>query len=113
MKLNLGQVNYATTRSSDTKDLYAYKALSIFTDPERKERLQSFNCVVCFYIHSNRTAGQAITPWECQGCDAPQAWSNTAVPKLCIVCAKKYGLCRSCLADLELRPRQKLERVSP
>lgn len=110
-KLDLPAVAHATHRANERKESILWRALRVIADPDREKRLQQLECPVCFYIDNSRISGQAFTDWQCSACLEEQpSWPNTGVPKLCKKCAAGYGLCVECLADLELRPRLKLER---
>lgn len=111
MKFNIVQVNYATGRARDAKDLVLDRAIRVLNDPDRAKRMEQCECLACFYLTGSCFAGQAFTSWACQACEVEQPMHpNTAVPKLCLECADRYSLCTQCLADLDLRMRQKVTR---
>lgn len=111
MSITIDQVRYATFRAKERIDLLTTRALRALTDPDEKKRLEQCHCLCCFYARGPQIAGQAFTQWKCLDCETEQpAWHNTAHPRLCLDCGKKNGLCVECLADLELRPRTKVQR---
>lgn len=110
MKFTIEQVRYATIRAHERKDAVVHKALGVLEDPHKEQRLKECQCPACFYLDRYRLAGQAFTEWVCQACEEEQpSWPNTTYPKLCIACGQKLRLCVECLADLDLRARNKIE----
>lgn len=111
MKFTAVQVNYANFAAQEAKDAAVNRALKVLEDPQREERMKQCVCLACAYVRGPYFAGQAFTAWTCEACEKEQpSWPNTAVPKLCLECADRYGLCTRCLADLDLRPRKKVVR---
>jgi hypothetical protein len=78
-------------------------------DPDKKERLDKQECLVCFY-QDKRAGGAAMVDTECGYCKKPMTFSSTCVDVLCHDCAVKLGLCHHCGADINLENRRKLER---
>ena len=70
------------------------RADKLKNDPDKKKRLATNICKVCFYIP--HIAGQGFTEYSCQHCDLYYTHPNTAVPRLCSDCAKRLNLCKSC-----------------
>ncbi len=111
MKFTALQVNHANEMANNAKDNVVSRALNVFQDPQREKRLKECLCLACAYIRQGMLAGQTFTRWTCAACEKPQPeWPNTAVPKLCLECADRYGLCVRCIADLDLRARRKVTR---
>lgn len=74
-------------------------------DPDKKERIEAHECVVCFY--GSRFGGAAMTEQDCMSCGEEQLYSSTATDVLCNKCAKDNNLCKHCGADIELKQRRK------
>lgn len=55
----------------------------------QKDRLEG---VVC---------GQAFTDWTCLKCGKTFVHHNTATPKICKCCSKKYSLCEECGQEIK------------
>jgi hypothetical protein len=72
-------------------------------DPQRKHRLESRKCVVCFY--TSRVCGQGFSPYGCKMCKQDNMHHNTCIPTLCLRCARENNLCQQCGADMELALR--------
>jgi hypothetical protein len=102
--LNLGNVEHATRLGRESLE----RLRKLVEDPESSARREAQECVLCYY--SARIGGAAITERDCGGCGAPQQFMNTATDVLCRDCAKAYGLCKHCGADVALKPRRKLAR---
>lgn len=112
MKPHLYVVNCATDQARHRIDLVVSRALRAAMDPEMPARHAAGECSACFYLPSTRLVGQAFTEWTCKHCEKPQpAWPNTGHPHLCLECAHRYGLCRTCLADDGLRSRRRITVV--
>jgi len=98
--------NDVSDRSRSKKeqiDFNVARALQYLSDPDKRKRLESGNCIACFYGGSS-LAGQAFTDWNCRACLKDQAsWPNTNPPIVCDACSKKHKICKGCGADLHLR----------
>lgn len=46
-------------------------------------------------------AGQAFREYICGHCFEVGMWSNTATPKICPHCSKKFKRCERCLKKIE------------
>jgi hypothetical protein len=86
------------------------KAERAFADLDRDARMKRHECRWCFYAMSNGIAGAAMTDKPCDSCGEMQHYSSTATDRLCHSCGVKLGLCVSCVADIDLVDRRKLER---
>lgn len=86
------------------------KALENFdSDAHKERREQAHECRRCFYLRDGRMAGQAFTDWNCGVCNKVSSNPNTATPRVCMECAKKYRLCTECAGDYkEIQGRKKL-----
>jgi len=85
------------------------RAKEIIEDPRKADRLKEQECVVCFY-NRPRISGRMISAVKCGYCDEEKRFANTDVDVLCEKCAKEFGLCKHCGADINLKNRHKLER---
>lgn len=56
-------------------------------------RIQLQECTKCYH---QRIAGQAFTSYECSICHKKDKYPNTAIPIICMECAKFYNICRRC-----------------
>jgi len=107
-KFDTDTMNALTDRARNERDVVLYRALSIFGDPNKTQRLAERACTVCFYLRRGGLSGQAFTAWSCLNCEQLQPeWHNTAHPRLCEGCAKKLNCCQKCGADMDLRSRMK------
>jgi len=86
------------------------RAERAFADLDRVARLERHECRWCFYGMSSRIAGQAVTQKPCDSCEEVQHYSSTDTDRLCRPCGVRLNLCVSCLADIDLVDRRKLER---
>ena len=71
----------------------------LLEDPDRERRLELNICKDCFY--SVTLAGQAFWPYTCEACKKELMHHNTAVPRLCLECAKSSNRCRDCTGDMD------------
>lgn len=53
-------------------------------------------CKKCMIEWSSKCAGQVFTKWTCKICGKEEIHPNTAVPKVCDDCSKKYHVCTDC-----------------
>lgn len=72
-------------------------------DPDKKHRLASCKCLVCYY--SETLAGQGFTQYTCRVCNKEELHHNTNTPELCLKCAQEKNLCRDCCAYLDGKQR--------
>jgi hypothetical protein len=94
----------ATERSKDAFAHILNRAKTLQEDAEKKKRLATGECVVCFY--SSRIGGSAITESSCQNCKKEMIFGSTCIDKLCSECAGKENLCKYCGADIDLKIRR-------
>ena len=97
-----------THRAKDYCKHILERADNIRADPRKEDRLKKAECPVCYYVDS-RIGGAAITSKPCQICGKGLTFGNTCVDYLCEDCAKKYGLCKHCGGDIEMKDRKKRE----
>ena len=115
----LERVNHATANNARSLAGKIAQLAILASDAHATERRNAQRCAACEYLNRYRLAGQAFTEWKCQLCKQPQPMhSNTAVPFLCLGCAKSYGLCIECGGDLECEHRgrrtgRKARKVKP
>ena len=77
-------------------------------DSDRKNRLKKNLCKSCFYLSGDIIAFAAFTTTTCMSCSKEMTFGSSNTDKLCPDCAKKYGVCKYCLADIDLKKRRKL-----
>lgn len=77
-------------------------------DSDRKIRLKKNLCKPCFYLSGDVMACSAFTTTICVSCSKEMTFGSSETDKLCPDCAKKYGVCKYCLADIDLKKRRKL-----
>ena len=77
-----------------------------FSDPDKEERLEEQECVLCFY--GSKIGGAAMTRANCMSCDKQMGFGSTNVDHLCIECARAHRLCKHCNSDMEYKNRKKL-----
>ena len=85
---------------------YVNKCKQVVEDPDKAIRLESQECVACFY--SSKIGGSVVTSRPCGSCEAMIHCGNSCIDRLCMDCAQKYRLCKHCGADINLRNRRKL-----
>lgn len=108
-RIDSASIEWANETAKD-RISYARKLVDAFdNDPNRDERLEHGECVICF--GASRIGGAACTSRQCGLCDQIVRSGNTNVDVLCIDCAKRHGLCKHCGADIDLKNRRK--RVLP
>jgi len=88
-------------------EMYRRMLDRIQNDPNKQERLESQECVMCYGVP--RIGGTSVTKRQCAFCKEMVSSCNTNVNVLCGGCAKTAGLCRHCGADIELTNRRKRE----
>jgi hypothetical protein len=103
--LDAYNVIFQTSMSNSYVESLLKEAKNVELDTNRVERLKKCECRACHY--RRRVAGQAFTAWSCGICGIEKLHHNTAVPRVCLDCAKKHSLCTRCGADLELRPKRR------
>jgi len=101
----LERVNHATANNARNLAHEIAKLATLATDARAEKRRAEQRCSACEYLHRYRLAGQAFTDWKCQICGDEHSHHNTAVPRLCLRCAKNYRLCAECGGDLETEHR--------
>lgn len=78
-------------------------------DPQKKERLEASECVVCFTGYgSGRAGGAMCTTVLCCFCEKEIHFGSTCIDIACVDCAKKHGICKHCGGDVNLKHRRKL-----
>ena len=83
------------------------KYAEALADGRRAERLAEAECRLCHYSRAH-VGGQTITTWSCGLCGVTSRHGSTAVPCLCVTCARLRHLCRLCGSDLDDKSRRKL-----
>lgn len=104
-QLALARVWFANSQSVELVE----RAKSLAEDRQRGQRIAEGLCPACYYLRV-RVGGSAITRRPCGACGEPQTYASTATDVLCSPCAKSYGLCRRCGADLDYKNRRTLKR---
>ena len=108
-KLKLSEVDWATESARHRIQATSERALKYLTDPDKKERRRSQQCVCCFY--GDRIGGAAMTASFCGHCETELMSSSTNIDKLCGACAINLNLCRHCAASVELKTSRALRDV--
>lgn len=85
------------------------QASNAVNDTKREKRLAAHECQYCYYL-AGRVGGAAMTQSNCRSCNVEHWNSSTCTDEFCEACAKKFGICRHCGADLDLKTRKVLER---
>jgi len=75
-------------------------------DPDKKKRIESQECVYCFY--AGKMGGAAITKSFCGLCEKEMTFASTCTDRLCKECAASKGLCKHCASDMEYKNRRNL-----
>lgn len=110
-RIDSASIEWANMTAKDRID-YARRLVNAFdNDPNRDERLEHSECVICF--GASRIGGATCTSRQCGLCDCIVRSGNTNVDVLCIACAKGNGLCKHCGADIDLKNRRKRVIPSP
>jgi len=73
-------------------------------DPDKKARKKENNCIPCYYY--NGMHGNNMPIKNCDFCKKPVQYFNSDVDKICLDCASKYGLCKRCGADIDLKNKR-------
>jgi hypothetical protein len=87
------------------------RAKKITEDPDRKQRLEVSECVMCHT--SGRVGGSMSTTVLCAFCDKELHFGSTCVDVCCLDCAKQYNLCKHCGSDIDLKQRRKMRVFTP
>lgn len=109
-KVDLASVEFRNSGHRHMINHYRSFLKKVDEDADRKKRLLSALCPVCYYNQS-RIGGAACTRAQCAFCDAILNSGNTNIDVMCQRCAASYGLCKHCGADVDLKNRRK--RVLP
>lgn len=56
-------------------------------------------CIKCMMDKS--VSGQAFTKFVCEKCGKEDWHHNTAVPRFCSECSRKYNICEKCGENLK------------
>jgi hypothetical protein len=83
------------------------KAVRFATDNLKSRRTEQQECRYCFYLHSERIGGRAITTGECGICGEIMMFNFTCTDAVCPECATKYQLCKHCGGDIDMRVKRK------
>ena len=75
-------------------------------DVERDKRLEENLCPFCFYIHTSRIGGAAITTKPCGVCGKDMTFSSTSTDDVCPECAKEHGICKRCASVVDFDWRE-------
>lgn len=89
--------------TSDTKtrlDRTIEHVRNLVNDPKKSDRLAQQQCVYCYY--GCFMAGAAITSQDCAACGEEQTYGSTATDDMCQPCAEKHGVCKTCMANVNL-----------
>ena len=104
--LNNSRIMSATHYATERAAYYAERAKTIAEDPERAERLTQMECQICW--KQPKVGGCMCTTKECDQCGTEMRFGSTNTDHLCLACAKSLGVCKHCLADIDLKQRRKL-----
>ncbi len=102
------EVQFQTHLSRQAAERACALAENLNLDPEHDKRTGEQLCRTCYYMRRHVLAGQAITDTVCRFCDEEMQFNSTYTDALCLPCAKKYRLCKHCVADIEFRVRKKM-----
>jgi len=69
-------------------------------DPRALARHQASTCRTCFYLDAG-LAGQAFTHYHCEACGHEDLWHTTAIPRLCLPCARSQEVCQHCGGSMD------------
>jgi hypothetical protein len=111
MPLDLNRINMMTHAMHESLERRIKGLARWRLDSEKKSRLGAQECKVCYYIRGPVVAGQSFSSHPCKNseCDEETKHCNTDVPEYCRDCATKYGICRRCGADAELKERKSIK----
>lgn len=82
-------------------------------DPKKEERQTKGLCRYCFYVHTARIGGCAMTKQPCAICLQDQMYGSTATDLFCTECAIHNHVCKRCGADTKDRTRRRSEFSNP
>lgn len=108
-KLTLTDVERAVDHSKYRIECASLRAIQYLTDPKKKERLASCECVICYY--GDRIGGAAMTRAFCGICRRDTMYSSTSTDKTCRECAARMGLCKHCGGTQDLKIPRSLREV--
>jgi len=107
--MDLFKLQSATQRAVDYAMTVRDRLAAFDADDDRVRRRAKWACRACHYLVGSVVAGQAFSERACEACREPIRWPNTAVPRLCEDCSKRFNACRRCCGDLEMVLRRSLE----
>lgn len=111
MPLDLNRINMGTWSMQESYERRVRGLAGYQLDHQKKSRLSSQQCKVCYYLRGPVVAGQSFSSHPCKNtdCDEETKYSNTDVPDFCTDCAERYGICRRCGGDQEGKERKSLK----
>lgn len=108
--MTLARLQSGTYGSKQLADRLRRNLAKLDLDVYRDARFQHRECPACYYLRSERIAGQGFTDWRCSSCGTQQQpWSNTNHPHFCNDCCDLHGMCCRCGGDLDLAERKSLK----
>lgn len=94
-----------TGRSKGKVEKQIERANNMANDTRRDERIESCECVACFY--TPECGGSAMSNRECGLCGRPIYSGSTNVDVICKQCAQENRLCKHCGGDIDMKVRRK------
>lgn len=110
-KLKIADMQSATHFGRQRLQNWIERAERAFADLDREKRLERHECRWCYYAHSERMGGAAMTTKPCDHCELVMTFGSTNTDRICKPCGERLGLCVRCCADINLVDRRKLERA--
>ena len=101
-KLDLYQIQWRTDMQKARLKSYT----RYFEDPDKEKRIESQECVICYY--GGKIGGAAMTNSNCICCEKQMMFGSTCVDNLCQPCAEKHGLCKHCNSTIDYKRKNKL-----
>jgi hypothetical protein len=77
------------------------KLLNYDQDSDKEERVSENICKYCYYIDTDRIAGQAFTKTNCRICDKEMVFQTTITDRYCSDCSSNMKLCKYCGATID------------
>lgn len=65
-------------------------------DSDKLVRQENMICKHCYYIMTDRIAGQTFTTLNCNSCNKEMSFPTTDTDDLCMQCAKELNCCKHC-----------------
>lgn len=75
--------------------------IGYYSDNNKKARKSAHLCKYCFYYHTSRIGGAAMTTRACANCGEEMMFGSTCTDVFCNKCAEELKMCKHCGQKME------------